>query len=85
MVIFRELLPNPGSGVAVNDEKRHTDIVTVYLVTDEGYPPKLLIFAGIGLNQEVTTEMRRQARTDKTKFAGKLKFNDCHCQFGRHG
>jgi hypothetical protein len=42
MVIFRELLPNPGSGVAVNDEKRHTDIA--YLVTDEGYPPKITHF-----------------------------------------
>lgn len=41
-VIFRELLPNPGSGVAVNDEKRPTDIA--YLVTDEGYPPKITHF-----------------------------------------
>ena len=46
-LLFRELPSYPGSGVAVNDEKRRTDIA--YLVTDEGYPPKILIFAGIGL------------------------------------
>jgi hypothetical protein len=36
-----------------------------YLVTDEGYPPKLLIFADTALNEDVTTETRRQALTDK--------------------
>jgi hypothetical protein len=58
------LLPNPGSGVAVNVEKRHTDIA--YLVTDEGYPPKITHFCRHWPdNQEMTTEMRRQALADK--------------------